>query len=160
MTIDIDSLAQWLEASALGTWMRAGWGYPVANVLHLAGLVMLVGPILLLDLRLLGLWRNLPLPALSRLFTTSAIAGLLLLLVTGVMLFSADATTLVGNRLMQLKLVGVALAVVNALAFRLAFSRQLDQWTSHVPLPARISAALSLMLWPAVMVAGRMIAYV
>lgn len=158
--MSIDSLAQWLEASALGMWMRAGWGYPFANVLHLAGLVMLVGPILLLDLRLVGLWRNLPLPALSRLLTTSAIAGLLLLLVTGVMLFSADATALVGNRLMQLKLFGVALAVANALAFRLAFSRQLDQWTSHVPLPARISASLSLMLWPAVMVAGRMIAYV
>lgn len=158
--MNVEALAQALEASALGVWMRAGWGYPLVNVLHLAGLVLLVGPICLLDLRLLGAGRALPVPAASRLLTPVAITGLLLMLLTGAALFSADASTLVDNRLMQLKLSAVAIAIANALLFRMLFARRLPDWDRRPPPLGRIMAALSLLLWPVAMVAGRMIAYV
>lgn len=158
--MDVALLAQALEGSALGTWMRGAWGYPLVNVLHLAGLVLLVGPIVLLDLRLLGAGRAFDADAVSRVLTPLAVAGLVLLLATGVMLFAADAGALVQHRLMQLKALAVALAVVNALWFRLAFARYLPHWDRDAPGPARASAACSIVLWTAVFVAGRMIAYV
>ena len=63
------NLAAWagaLEASVLGEWMRgSSWAYPVVNLVHLLGLVLLVGPMLLLDLRLLGAGRLFVLPEVS-----------------------------------------------------------------------------------------------
>jgi hypothetical protein len=150
---------QWLEGSALGHWMRAGWGYPFANVLHLFGLVLLIGPICLLDLRLIGLGRALDAAQVSRLLTPWAIGGLLLTLATGAMLFAADAGALLGNGVMQLKLLAISMAIVNALVFRGLFARHLAHWDQHAPLAAKLMAAGSLCLWPAVMAAGRMIAY-
>lgn len=150
---------QWLEDSALGQWMRAGWGYPFANVLHLFGLVLLIGPICLLDLRLLGVGRALDAAQLSRLLTPWAIGGLLLALVTGAMLFCADAGVLLGNTAMQIKLLAVAIAVINALLFRSQYARHLAHWDSDAPRAGKLMAAGSLCLWPVVLVAGRMIAY-
>ncbi|SEK98547.1 hypothetical protein SAMN05428989_1205 [Pseudoxanthomonas sp. GM95] len=157
--MDLMPWMQALEDSALGQWMRAGWGYPAANVLHLVGLVLLVGPICLLDLRLLGLGRSLNALQVSRLLTPWAISGLLLTLATGVMLFAADASALLGNRMMQFKLLAVTLAVLNALLFRARHAHHLPHWDRHPPPIGKLSAALSLCLWPAVLVAGRMIAY-
>lgn len=151
--------AQALEASTLGMWMRAGWGYPAANVLHLAGVVMLLGTIMLLDLRLLGYGRRLPAIEVSRLLTPIGVAGLSLAIVTGVCLFAADASALVASRPMQFKLLAVATAIINALAFRWRFSDCLAQWDTHPPPLGRASAALSLLCWPSVLILGRMIAY-
>ena len=80
-------LAAWaaqLEASPLGAWMRGSdWAYPVVNLIHLAGLVLLVGNMLLLDLRLLGIGRRFALVDASSMLTRLAIAGLLLLIASG-----------------------------------------------------------------------------
>ncbi|MDP3383095.1 MAG: hypothetical protein Q8S47_07195, partial [Phenylobacterium sp.] len=66
----MEALAALLEASALGQWARgSAVAYPVANVAHLLGLVLLVGGIGVVDLRLAGLWRGLPIAALSRALT-------------------------------------------------------------------------------------------
>lgn len=157
--MEIAALAAWLEQSALGQTMRGGWAYPLANVLHLAGLVLLLGPILLLDLRLLGYGKRFPAASVSRTLTPFAVAGLLLAVPSGLALFAADAQALLGHRLMQLKLLAIALALGNALLFRLLFERQLIGWDRAAPLGGRICALLSLLLWPAVMVAGRWIAY-
>jgi hypothetical protein len=153
--MDVMTWAQQLEDSALGQWMRAGWGYPFANVLHLGGLVLLLGSIGLLDLRLLGFSRRLEVEQVSRLLTPLGVVGLMVLLATGVMLFSADATALLGNRMMQVKLLAIAVAVLNALAF----GGRLHAWRHHPPPLGRAMAAVSLLAWPTVLVAGRMIAY-
>lgn len=158
--MDPAALAAALEASALGVWMRGGWSYPVVNVLHLIGLTLLVGPILLLDLRLLGFGAAFPRQAASRALTPFAVAGLLLMLATGVPLFAADASALVGNRVMQVKLLLVALGLVNAIAFRRVFARRLASWDTAVPTSARAMAALSILIWLSALIAGRLIAYV
>jgi hypothetical protein len=117
--MDLAALAALLEASATGVWMRSsGWAYPVVNLVHLLGLVLLIGPILLLDLRVLGLGRQLPLRAVCALLTPWCVAGLLLLLGSGVLLFAADATPLFSNQTVRIKLLLICVGVLNALAFR------------------------------------------
>ena len=157
----LSELAAALEASALGAWMRTGgWSYAAVNVAHLLGLVLLVGPILLLDLRLLGFGRRFDAQAVARVLVPCAALGLVVMLCSGVALFSADARALAGNRLMQAKLVGVALGLANVAWFHFAHARHLVDWDRARPALARVSALASIALWLSILVAGRLIAYV
>lgn len=158
--MDPTAWAAALEASALGQWMRGdAWAYPATNVLHLFGLTLLVGPILLLDLRLLGFGKAFPITATSRVLTAWSVTGLLVMVASGIALFSADAAALLGNPVMRTKLVLIALAIANALAFRWAWSRCIADWDRAPPLWGRVQSGLSIALWLAIPVAGRMIAY-
>ena len=149
-----------LEASALGEWMRSSaLAYPIANVVHLLGLVLLLGPILLLDLRLLGAGQTFPLSPVSRVLTTWAIAGLLLLVGAGFLLFAADARPLLGNPIMQLKLCGIALGLINAVAFRFLWRDHLNTWDVRAPWLGRAQVGASIAIWLAVATLGRWIAY-
>lgn len=149
-----------LEHSAFGEWMRvSALAYPVANVLHLLGLVLLIGPIVLLDLRLLGWGRDLSLPAVSRALTGFAIAGLVLLAVAGFAMFAADAAPLLRNGIMQAKLCAIALGLLNAVAFRASWSSQLPRWDENPPLLGRAQALASIVIWLAAGALGRWIAY-
>ncbi|HEX6979887.1 MAG TPA: hypothetical protein VF342_11370 [Alphaproteobacteria bacterium] len=135
------------------------WLYPAANLLHLLGLALLVGSMVLLDLRLVGIGRTVPLAAFSRFLTPAAIAGLLLMLGSGFALFAADAGPLIGNEILQIKFVFIAIGIANALAFRWLWARKLASWDQHVPVPGRIQAVLSLVVWLGAASAGRLIAY-
>src|SRR3954462_7849086 len=89
----VDACASAIEHSALaGSLRRSPNLYPAVNLGHLAGLVMLLGSIGVLDLRALGAGRAVPLAALSRWLTPIGIAGLLLEIATGALLFAPDAT--------------------------------------------------------------------
>ena len=149
-----------LEASTLGHWMRTGpWAYPSANVLHVLGLTLLVGPILLLDLRLLGLGRVFPVDATARVLTRWSVAGLLVMIGSGTALFAADATALAANEVMRWKLVLIGTGLANAITFRWLWSRHLEHWDRAPPALGRAQALASIALWLAVPVAGRLIAY-
>lgn len=158
--MDVAALAAALEASPLGAWMRGSpWGYPAVNLLHLLGLTLLIGPMLLLDLRLLGAGRRFPLADVSGVLTPCAAAGLLLLIGSGALLFSADAAPLVANPLLQFKAACIALGLANALAFRALWARRLPAWDDAPPALGRLQAALSLATWLAAAAAGRLLAY-
>lgn len=149
-----------LEASPLGHWMRTDpWAYPSANVLHVLGLTLLVGPILLLDLRLLGWGRAFPITATARLLTAWSAAGLLVMIASGTALFAADAAALAANPVMQWKLALIGAGLANAVAFRWRWSRRLEHWDLERPMLGRVQALASMALWLAVPVAGRLIAY-
>lgn len=151
----MEALAAAAEASALGTSMRgSALAYPVANTLHLLGLVLLLGSIGLLDLRILGAFPALPLQALARALTPLGLAGLALLALTGALLFAADARALVGNPAFRWKLALIAAALLNAVVFRAL-------WRGHPPgAPLKAMALASLALWLATAALGRFIAYV
>jgi hypothetical protein len=152
------SLAGQLEASPVGVAMRGTRGlYPVVNTVHLLGVVLLVGGVGVLDARVLGLGRGVPLAALSRYLTPAAIAGLILLTVSGVLLFCADAEPFTRSPLFQAKLVLIVLGVANAWAFRRRFGDFEDG--SAPTVPARLMAAASLGLWTSATVVGRWLAY-
>ena len=149
-----------LEASTLGHWMRTDpWAYPSANVLHVLGLTLLVGPILLLDLRLLGWGRVFPVNAIARVLTAWSAAGLLLTIASGTALFAADAGALAASSVMQWKLALIGAGLANAVAFRWLWSRDLEHWDRVQPALGRAQALASMVLWLAVPIAGRLIAY-
>jgi hypothetical protein len=153
--MDLSAAAARIEASGVGVWMReSANAYPVFNVLHLLGLVMLIGAIGLVDLRVAGAFRALPIRPFVAALTPIGIAGLLLLAATGPLLFVADATALARSEVFRWKLALIALALGNALLFRW-------RWRpgSEAGLGLRIVAIASLFLWLAVAALGRLIAY-
>ena len=153
-------LAAIVEASGFGSWAQgSAYAYPAANLLHLLGLVMLVGAIGIVDIRLAGAFRVLPLDHLSRLLTPVALAGLLLMIGSGSVMFAADARALAGSPVLRWKLALIVLALANAVAFRLLSRRRLKAWGERIPPAARAAAVASLALWLAAAALGRLIAY-
>jgi hypothetical protein len=135
------------------------WLYPSANLTHILGLALLIGSILILDLRLLGVGRWVSVDALSRLTTPFSVLGICLMLVSGSILFSADAAALSTNPTFRLKMVLLAIMLVNAVLFRALWQRHIHGWSDAVPAPAKLQAALSGFGWLAVASCGRLIAY-
>ena len=84
----MEALAATVEGLALAEWLRfSRWGYAAVNALHIFGIALLVGAIVPLDLRLLGLWRSVELAPLYRMLSRIAAAGLLLAIASGALLF-------------------------------------------------------------------------
>ncbi|MBL0924692.1 MAG: hypothetical protein IBJ12_09550 [Sphingomonadaceae bacterium] len=156
----IEALASDIAASAFGQAMRSSsWAYPLANVGHLFGLALLAGGIMAVDLRIMGFWRNLPLKPIHDALTPFAIAGLVIFAISGVALFAADARELIRNPVFVAKMAIVALAATNALAFRKFAVKALGKSGANLALGLRMSATISLCLWSAAIICGRMIAY-
>lgn len=154
------SAAQWLDAIGVGPWARgSGIVYPVANSFHLLGLVMLVGGIGVVDLRIAGLWRGLPIEPLSRALTPVAIAGLLIMVPSGTVLFAADGRSLAGSDIFHVKLVLIVLALANAVIFRWRWGDRVGRWSGNAPDSARAMALASIALWLTIGTLGRWIAY-
>lgn len=152
----MEELLARLAGTSLAEWMRLSrWGYAGVNALHVLGIALLVGAIVPLDLRLLGWRRRLPLAALGQALQPVAIAGLLLALTTGALLFLADPTGYAATPLFLVKLTLIGLAVANALALNLG-----PGLAGAAPRRLRLAGALSLGLWLAVLVAGRFLAFV
>lgn len=159
MNAAILQFAETLAASGFGQWASgSSIAYPLANVVHLLGLVMLVGGIGLLDLRLAGAFRALPVAPLSRALTPIAIAGLLLMVPSGLTMVAADAAV-AESATFRWKLLLIGLALANAVAFRLLWRDRIDTWDEGPPAAGRLMAAGSILLWLAVAAFGRMIAY-
>jgi hypothetical protein len=151
---------EWIEATSFGVWMRESpsiWSFPTVLTLHTAGLAMLVGGSWLLDLRLLGMNRNVPLSGYRWVFPVVSI-GLLVNVVTGVMLFIKNATVL-GTALPFL--IKMALVIVSAATLVPMRSLVLRSGPEQrdVGSNARLLAIASIVGWTSAMTAGRLLAY-
>ena len=152
----------WLEATAAATAMRQWlWLYPIVEILHILGFVVLVGSAAMFDLRLLGFSRQLPVTGMERHLLTWARLSVLVIVPTGGLMFVAHATEFAGNLAFRLKLLFLVLAALNAALFHLRPFRQVARWDhgTRTPLAARVAAGLSLMLWTGVIACGRLLAY-
>lgn len=163
----LDALAGELAASPFAVWLRASaWAYPACEMLHLAGMALLFGSIVVVDLRLAGLGRQLPVTPLLRHALPATLVGFVVVLLSGVLLFVAHADDLVGNRAFLVKLCLIGLGLANAAWFHAGPYRALHaghgSWETLRPPPpvARTCAVLSLLTWVVVICAGRLIAYV
>jgi hypothetical protein len=149
-----------IEASALGVAMRdSSFLYPLANILHVLGLALLIGPILVLDLRLLGVARAITLAPAARLLSGLSRCGVVVMLVTGFALFAADARPLSTNTVLWIKWGLIAAGIANAMLFQWRWSSRFDGWDAAPPAVGRLHAAASLTLWFAVAICGRLLAY-
>jgi hypothetical protein len=154
--------AVWLETSGLAVAMRQWlWLYPVVEIVHIVGFVVLVGAAFMFDLRLLGLSRALPVSAMAAHLLRWARLALLLVVPSGVLMFMAHATEMLVNPAFQLKLLLIALAFLNAGVFHRWPFRTVGDWDTELPGPraARAAGVLSLLLWTGVITCGRLLAY-
>ncbi len=157
-----DSTFAAIERSALAVAMRQElWLYPSVEILHILGFVTLVGSIAVLDLRLLGLSRQVAVRGLARHVLPWALGALIVIVPTGLMMFLAHATDFVTNRAFLVKLSLIFAAGINAAAFHVGAYRSVDQWDSGAgtPVLAKIHALLSLSIWTGVIACGRLLAY-
>ncbi len=151
-----------LAATPLSMAMREGaWLYPAVEIVHIAGFSVLVGSVVLFDLRVLGFARTLPVVALGNHLLRWALASVLLVVPAGLLLFTAHPVELAANPAFIVKLVLIALAGLNALAFHLLPYRSAARWDRDGTAPplARAGAALSILLWLGVITCGRLLAY-
>src|SRR6516162_4221901 len=118
----------WLQASALGHAMRESgvWTYGVVNLFHILGVASLFGTILLLDLRLLGIWRSVPLAAISGPVVNVAGIAFTIAALSGICLLATKATEYVGNPFLYIKFPAIGLALVNVVVLNF-----LPAWRSH-----------------------------
>ena len=152
-----------IEASALGQAMRQWlWLYPAVETAHIVGISILVGSIAILDLRLLGLSRALPVRKLAAHVLPWSIASFALILPSGLAMFVAHAGELIANPVFVLKFCLIFAALTNAAVFHAGVFRGAASWdVDAMPPPAaRLAATLSLLLWLSVIACGRLLAYV
>lgn len=151
-----------IEATALGEAMRKWlWLYPSVEIVHIVGIAILVGSIAILDLRLLGLSRSLPVRRLAAHVLPWSIGSFVLIVPSGLALFVAHAGDLIASPVFALKISLILLAGANAGILHAGALRNAAQWDVDVmpPPAARAAAAVSLLLWVSVIACGRLLAY-
>ena len=127
--------------------------YPALEVMHITGIALLVGNLVLVELRVWGLGRTLPLPALARLGLTVSLIGFGLAAASGLVMFASQAAELLANRAFVIKMGLLTLAGANAGLFHAR------DGLTRLDTLARLQTALSLGLWLGVIICGRWIAY-
>jgi uncharacterized membrane protein SirB2 len=130
--------------------------YPLVNTAHIIGIALLFGAIVPLDLRLIG-WRSQdePVDRLSRILLPVAIAGLLIAVPAGLLLFATDARAYAAAPLFHAKMILIALAIANALALR-----RFDWSGSEPNRRVAFSGAASILLWLGAITCGRLLGYI
>jgi hypothetical protein len=154
----------WLEMSALGYAMRETglWTYALVNLAHIFGISLLFGAIVVLDLRLLGVWRKIPLDLMARPTTVVAGTGFVIAILTGPALLATKATEYVGNPFLPIKLIAIVLGIIN-----IAILHRLPAWKERANpdmgaakrRQLAVAGSASLLCWISAISAARMIAY-
>ena len=153
------AVLQWLHDTWLGEVSRQyAWIFTTGLVIHFIGLCVLVGVMVVVDLRLLGFGKRAPIGAVLSLLPL-AIAGFLMNLATGVVFICFDSFGYWANPAFKVKMVLVLLGGLNALWFTLVERRKLAATGpgADTDILTKLSAAASLLLWFAVILFGRLI---
>jgi hypothetical protein len=155
-----------LEASALGAAMRdSEWLYPLAEIVHTIGIALLFGSVAIMDVRLLGVSRSIPVKRLAAHVLPWSAASFLLIVPSGLAMFVAHASDYIASSLFALKVCLIMAAGGNAALFQVMTLRTADVWDSEEMRPlgpppsARIAGAVSLLIWMSVIACGRLLAY-
>jgi len=152
-----------LAATPISIFLREStWSYPALEIVHIIGIALVFGSILSFDLRVLGSHKSLPLNTLGRHLIPWVWIGFALNAVSGVLMFVSNPVEFAANPALTAKLALIGIAGINAVYFQRRVAPTMPEWNADAPAPlaARTSALLSITLWLAVIVAGRMMAYV
>jgi hypothetical protein len=149
--VPVDLLARLPLAVAI---RESVWAFPLLEIVHSAAFAAMIGSVLMVELRVFGLRRALPLVELGKLGAAIGVSAFVLIVASGSLLFLSDAAGYIGNRAFVVKLGLITVAAINMLVFHARGS------LARPDAVARAQAALSLLLWLGVIAAGRMIAYV
>jgi hypothetical protein len=152
-------MLEWLDATPLSIWLKESpsvWSNPMVLTLHTMGLSVLVGACGVLDLRLLGVSRGIPLAAFRWVFRAVAI-GLSVNLVTGVLLFIKNPVTWAASVPFLIKMLLVVASVTTVVPIRRFVLS--DAANGAVTGSVRGLAVVSILAWSAAVTAGRLLAY-
>jgi len=155
-------MCEWLGNTSMSVGIRESiWIYPIIESVHVLGLTLFLGLLLLWDTRLLGfVLRRVPVSALWRQLFPWISFGAIIITISGTLLFFSDPVKFYGNIFFRIKVVLLVLAAANAAAYHLGIERRLVEWdTAATPRAAKIAGATSIAVWAIVVVVGRLIAY-
>ena len=134
--------------------------FPALETLHVGALTILVGSMIFVDLRLMGLAGMRETMRGHLRILTVAWAAFIVAAVSGALMFAPAAVRYAGNSAFQWKMLALVLAGLNMLAFHAGPWRSIARWDgAEPPLRARAAGAVSLMLWVAVVILGRYVPF-
>ena len=154
---------QWLQSTEFATSIReSGYLYPAIEGSHVLALALSVGVVMWFDLRLAGLvWKQRPVSMVFLRLRPVMLVGFGIMFVTGALLFSARAPEAFQSFYFRTKMALLLLGGVNIALFHLTIDRRRAEWDALQPPPlqARLAGIVSLVLWFAIIAAGRIMAY-
>lgn len=154
-------ILRFLKYTPIGAWVRnSAWAFPFLQSWHFIGMTMLLGVVGAIDLRVLGVARAVPLAPLHR-FLPLAFIGFGINLITGICFFCHDPWVYAFNISFRIKMLLILLAGLNALWFRLGVFLDLEHWGPGIEASrlAKVISGVSIVIWLAVITAGRYIAF-
>ena len=159
----VRELCEWIAGTSVGRGiLESLLLFPIIEGFHLMGIALSIGVLCGLDLRLIGLaFTDQPVSKVWKQVLPVAGVGFVLMFVTGGLLFWAEAITAYDSVHFWIKLGLILLAGLNALYFEMVTHRGITEWDNEPipPLRARIAGYASLILWTAVIITGRTMAY-
>jgi hypothetical protein len=159
----VTSFLQWLEQTRISVYIRESTlGEPIIETVHVLTLTLFLGFAILLDLRLLGLcMRRRRMSEVLAQFNPYLAVGFTIMVITGILLFTGDPVAFFPNVFLRVKMLMLVLAGVNVWIFNTTIGRHIAEWDEapETPRAAKIAGLVSLVLWAAIVAAGRAIAY-
>ncbi|HUA02029.1 MAG TPA: DUF6644 family protein [Candidatus Aquilonibacter sp.] len=154
---------QWLHDTQFSTTMRESiWAEPVVETIHVLTLTLFLGFAVLLDLRLLGVClRRRKVSEVLQQLNPFLFVGFGIMVVSGLLLFSGDPPAFWSTTFFKVKMIFLVFAGLNVLIFNATIGRSVAQWdlSPKTPAAAKAAAIVSIVLWIAIVAAGRAIAY-
>ena len=159
----IETLTNEIMASQLSQWIQATyWLWPVLEIIHFFGLTLLMGGLIIVDLKMIGFFPTINLQGVKKLLPF-VIFGFLLNLITGILFVYGDPSRYAINIGFQIKLILILLAGCNAAIYHLgveSYVQDLGSSSRRPTLTIKLVGLTSLSLWTAVLLLGRLIPYV
>lgn len=159
----LDQAVEWLAAQPGSIALHESlYAYTWIETAHVLGITLFVGTIAMVDLRLLGVaFARAPVSVMNARILPWTVAGFVLMIVTGALLFYAIPVRSFHSLWFRAKVLLMGVAAVNIFVFHARVERDRARWDQRArpPTAARVSAAISLAAWAGVIVTGRMIAY-
>lgn len=161
--MDLDALLKSIEGWSVAAAIRNGlYSFPMLESIHVIGLAIVFGTILIIDLRLLGVASaGRPFQRMAPEILKCTWAGFAIVVITGVLMFTTNATVYYHNTYFRVKMLLLLLAGINMGIFELTTGRRVAKWgeLQATPAAARTAAKLSLLLWVSIIVTGRLIGF-
>ena len=159
----LQHICQLLYNSGIGTALReSDYAFSIVESIHVLSITLLIGTIVILDLRMLGLvLRSLSVTRIARNIFPLAWTGFAISFISGFLLFWAEAAKMYGNPAFRAKVILLALVGLNPLIFHTTIYRRVHEWEvlDISPWRARAAAVASITLWAGIVIAGRANAY-
>jgi hypothetical protein len=163
MMVHLAIFLQWLSNTPFSMFMRdSSWAEPIVETAHVATLTLFFGFAVMLDLRLLGVvLKSRPISEVLKQFNAWLYWGYVIMIVTGILLFIGDPVSFYSTFPFKLKMVLLIVVGINAMVFNKTIGQHTEEWdlAPTTPWQAKLAGTVSLVLWTAIIAAGRIIAY-